>query len=458
MSEQFKGKKVLLFGAQKTGLSLARFFHKAGAEVIVSDLKSREQLGPQGDAFEEFDVQWELGSNAPKSLTLVDLIVLSPGMNPHDKSLEPAKQKGIQITGEIELASTLIRDPIIAITGTNGKSTATKLVHDFLVASEVNTWIGGNYGTPLIDYLEAKTPAAALAVEVSSFQLETIDTFRPRHIIFLNLAEDHLDRYKSMNEYINAKKRIFRNSSPETVAILNADDPFIVDMARDPQVLRNKVRYFTRRPALEEQIKKIGGAVYSNKEIRVHVNGQSHTYSTARMKVKGKHNIENMMASILAVYDYGAKPEAIQTVIDTFTGLEHRLEFVRRKGGVDFYNDSKSTNVHSLIKALEAFDEPIILIAGGKDKGMDFTPLVDPVHDKVKNLILVGEAKERLNRSIGDFSETFIIGTFEESVLVAFQKSRSGDVVLLSPGCSSYDLFKNYEERGNYFKELVKKL
>ncbi|MCC6278073.1 MAG: UDP-N-acetylmuramoyl-L-alanine--D-glutamate ligase [Oligoflexia bacterium] len=458
MSSRFKGKKVLIMGAQRTGLSLAKFLHEQGAKIIVSDLKSREQLGSQGDAFEEFDVQWELGSNSPKSLTAVDLVVLSPGVNPMDKSFEPAKQKGIPFTGELELASTLITQPIIAVTGTNGKSTATRLAYEFMVASELPSWIGGNYGAPLIEYVGSKPTAAALAVEVSSFQLETVDTFRPQQIILLNLAEDHLDRYRSLGDYFHAKKRVFRNASPETTAILNADDPNVIEMARDPQVLKCKVKYFTRRIGLEEQIKRIGGAVYSNKEIRVYIDGQKEVYSTAKMKMKGRHNVENIMAAIVAVRPYGAKPEAIQNVIDSFPGLEHRLEFVRKKGGVEFYNDSKSTNVHSLMRALEAFDEPVILIAGGKDKGMDFTPLVEPVQKKVKNLILVGEAKERLNRSIGDFSETFIIGTFEESILLAYQKSRSGDVVLLSPGCSSYDLFKNYEERGNYFKELVQKL
>lgn len=448
----------MIVGAHATGIALAKFFHGEGAKITISDTKTREQLGQRADMLEEFEPIWDLGGHSAKALTNQDLIVLSPGVNPNDKAFLPAKEKGIPITGELELASTLITQPIIAITGTNGKSTVSKLIYEFLSQSGVESWLGGNFGTPLIEFVTSKNKAKVLVVEVSSFQLETSDTFKPHHSVLLNIAEDHLDRYRSMNEYVNAKKRLFRNANPESVAILNADDPLVVDCARDPNIQRSKVNYFTRRPGLEEQVKKIGGAVLVGREMRVYINGALETYNTSHLKMKGKHSIENLMAAVLAARPYGAKPDVIQKVMDQFGGLEHRLEFVRRKGGVEFFNDSKATNVHSVLKALEAFDEPIILIAGGKDKGVDFAPMVGPVQKKVKNLILVGEAKERLNRTIGDFSETFIIGTFEEAVLLAYQKSRSGDIILLSPGCSSYDMFQNFEERGNYFKELIKKL
>ena len=455
---KFKGKRILIAGAQATGIALAKYFFSQGAKITISDVKTREQLGQTADMLEEYEPIWDLGGHTAKALTNQDLIVLSPGINPNDKVFEPAKQKGIPITGELELASSLITQPIIAVTGTNGKSTVSKLIYEFLKESGVETWLGGNFGTPLIEFVTNKSKAKVLVVEVSSFQLETIDTFKPHHAVLLNIAEDHFDRYRSMSEYVNAKKRLFKNANPESTSILNADDSLVIECARDPNVLRSKVNYFTRRPALEEQVKKIGGAVLAGREIRAYVNGQLETYNTSHMKMRGKHSIENVMAAILAARPYGATPDVIQKVIDQFAGLEHRLEFVRRKGGVEFYNDSKATNVHSVLKALAAFDEPVILIAGGKDKGVDFAPLIDPVQRKVKNLILLGEAKERLNRTIGDFSETFIIGTFEEAVLLAYQKSRSGDIILLSPGCSSYDMFKNFEERGNYFKELIQKL
>jgi UDP-N-acetylmuramoylalanine--D-glutamate ligase len=455
---KFKGKRVLIVGAKNTGSALAKFFHSQGAKITISDKKTREELGGLADMLEEFEPEWDLGGHSAKAVTNQDLIVLSPGVNPHDKAFEPARQKGIPITGELELASTMITQPIIAITGTNGKSTVAKLVYDFLVESEVEAWLGGNFGTPLIEFVTSKSKAKVVVAEVSSFQLETVDTFKPHHAVLLNIAEDHMDRYRSIQDYITAKKKIFRNANLESTAILNADDPLVIDCARDPMVQRSKLNYFTKRVGFEDQIRRIGGAVNAGKDIRVYHDGNLETFSISQMKMRGKHSIENVMAAILAARAYGAKPDAIQKVIDSFPGLPHRLEFIRRKGGVEFYNDSKATNVHSVLRALEAFDDPIILIAGGKDKGVDFAPLVDPVQKKVKNLILVGEAKERLNRTIGDFSETFIIGTFEEAVLLAYQKSRSGDVILLSPGCSSYDMFENFEERGNYFRDLIQKL
>jgi UDP-N-acetylmuramoylalanine--D-glutamate ligase len=460
---RFKDKKVLIVGAQNTGVSLAKFFHSQGAHITISDSKTREQLGAVADQLEEFEPTWDLGGHTPKAFTGQDLIVLSPGVNPHHKIIESARVAGTLVTGELELASQMIKEPMIAITGTNGKSTVTKLIYEFLKESGLNAWIGGNYGTPLIEFVIQKQKADVLVVEVSSYQLETIETFKPQHAVLLNLAEDHIDRHRSMNEYMSAKKKLFKNSSPETFSILNADDQLVIDFARDPILQRSKLQYFSRKTGLEEQIKKIGGAVSSHGEIRYYNLTPAGTcelerYSLGKMKMRGKHNIENLMAAISAARPYGAKPEAIQKIIDTFPGLPHRLEFVRRKGGVDFYNDSKATNVASVLRALEAFDDPIILIAGGKDKGAEFAPLVEPVQKKVKNLILTGEAKERLNRALGDFSETFIIGTFEEAVLVAYQKSRSGDIILLSPGCSSFDRFANFEERGNYFKALISKL
>ena len=438
---KFKGKRVLIVGAKNTGIALAKFFHKEGAKITISDTKSREQLGNIPDMLEEFEPQWDLGGHSAKVVANQDLIVLSPGVNPHDKSFEPARQKGIPITGELELASTFITQPIIAITGTNGKSTVAQLVHDFLAESGVDSWLGGNFGTPLIEAVTNGSKAKVFVVEVSSFQAETIETFKPHHSVLLNLAEDHMDRYRSMQEYINAKKKLFTNANIECTAVLNADDPLVLECARDPLIQRSKMNYFTKRAGFEEQIKRIGGAINQGKEIRAYIDEKLENYTTGQMKMRGKHATENIMAAILLARPYGAKPAVIQKIIDTFPGLPHRLEFVRRKGGVEFYNDSKATNVHSVVNALEAFDDPIILIAGGKDKGVEFAPLIDPVQKKVKNLILIGEAKERLNRVIGDFSETFIIGTFEEAVLLAYQKSRSGDVILLSPGCSSYDMF-----------------
>jgi UDP-N-acetylmuramoylalanine--D-glutamate ligase len=384
-----------------------------------------------------------------------ELIILSPGVSPDLKIFDYVRQNGVRVTGELEFSSQFVKEPIIAITGTNGKSTTAKLCELFLKESGVECWVGGNFGEPLIEYVRNPNKSKVVICESSSFQLELAETFSPQTIIFMNISEHHLDRYKSMEGYIRAKKRIFLNTNPNTTSVLNADDNMVIDIARDPMVQRGRIFYFSRKPNLEPQIMNIGGSVTIKDEIRVRVGPEIEYYSAKGMKMKGKHGVENVMAAICATREHGSKPEAIQRVIDTFAGLPHRLEYVRKAGGVMFYNDSKATNVHAVSKALEAFEENVILIMGGKDIGVSFTPIAESVRRRVKSLILVGEAKERINRDIGDFTETFLIGTFEEAVLISYQKSRIGDTVLLAPGCPSYDLFDNFEERGNYFKKLV---
>ncbi|MBY0385304.1 UDP-N-acetylmuramoyl-L-alanine--D-glutamate ligase, partial [bacterium] len=263
-------------------------------------------------------------------------------------------------------------------------------------------------------------------------------------------------RYKSMEDYINAKRRIFANTNPTTTSILNADDNAVIELARDPAVQRGRIFYFSRKAALEPQIMNIGGIVNIQDELRVRTGPDIESVSIKDMRARGKHSIENLMAAILAAREHGATREAIQSVINNFKGIPHRLEYVRRVGGVEFFNDSKATNVHSVKRALDAFDENIILIMGGKDTNLSYESLRDMVRKKVKSLILVGEAKERINRDVGDYCETYLIGTFEEAVQIAYQKSRIGDTVLLSPGCSSFDMFDSYVERGNYYKDIVK--
>jgi UDP-N-acetylmuramoylalanine--D-glutamate ligase len=273
----------------------------------------------------------------------------------------------------------------------------------------------------------------------------------------MNMAENHLDRYRSMEDYVSAKRKVFKNTNMATTSILNADDNAVVELARDPSVQRGRIFYFSRKAQLEPQIMNIGGAVNIGKEIRVRTGPEIEYYSIEGIKLRGKHSIENIMAAILAAREHGAKKEAIQKVITSFREISHRLEYVRKVGGVQFFNDSKATNVHAVLRALDSFDDNVILIAGGKDTNLNYEPLRNSIRRKVKTLILVGEAKERMNRDLGDYSETFLIGTFEEAVLIAYQKSRIGDVVLLSPGCSSFDMFDSFEERGDYFKEIVKK-
>lgn len=452
---ELKDKKIMVVGLARTGVSLVRFLAENGAKVTISDHKSKAELSHHLEQMEDLSIEFDLGGHTPKKFIEQNLIILSPGVSPQLKIFDYAKQNGVQVTGEFEFANWFIKEPVIAVTGTNGKTTTTYLIHKILKESGVDAWIGGNYGTPLIEYLRDGKKAQVLVLEVSSFQLEHCEHFNPRNIVFTNLAENHLDRYKSMEDYINAKRRIFLNTNPQTTSILNADDNAVIELARDPAVQRGRIFYFSRKPTLEPQIMNIGGVVNIKDELRVRTGPDIETFSVKDIKARGKHSIENLMAAILAAREHGATHEAIQKVINTFRGIPHRLEYVRRVGGVEFYNDSKATNVHSVKRALDAFDENVILIMGGKDTSLSYEPLRDLVRKKVKSLILVGEAKERINRDVGDFCETYLIGTFEEAVLIAYQKSRIGDIVLLSPGCSSFDMFDSYVERGNYFKEIV---
>lgn len=454
---ELKDKRILVVGLGKTGVSLAKFLHATGAQVTVTDHKSKPELSAQLELLGDLPIKFELGNHSPKTFLAQDLVILSPGVPSNLKIFDYARSQGIKITGEFEFACQFIKEPIIAVTGTNGKTTTARLMEAFLSESGVKVWVGGSMGVPMTEYLRQPEKAQIVITEVSSYMLETCESFNPQNIVFMNLAENHLERHRSMEEYVNAKRRIFRNTNQATTSILNADDNAVVELARDPAVQRGRIFYFSRKASLEPQIMNIGGAVNIGKEIRVRTGPEIESYSIEGMKMLGKHSIENIMAAILASREHGATHAAIQKVMVNFKGLPHRLEYVRKVGGVQFYNDSKATNVHAVLRALDAFDENIIMIAGGKDTNLNYEPLRTFVKRKVKTLILVGEAKERINRDLGDFSETFLIGTFEEAVLIAYQKSRIGDIVLLSPGCSSFDMFDSFEERGDYFKEIIRK-
>jgi len=452
-----KDKKVMVVGLGRTGVSLVKFLTKEGAKVTVSDHKSKPELMVSLELLADYDVEYNLEGHTPKLFLEQDLIILSPGVSPALKIFDYARSHGVKVTGEFEFAASFIREPIVAVTGTNGKSTTSRLAEEMLKTSGIKVWLGGNYGPPLCDYLLMEEKAQVVIAEVSSFQLELCENFNPQNIVFMNLSENHLDRYRSMEEYVMAKRRVFRNTNQATTSILNADDPAVVELARDPAVQRGRIFYLSRKPSLEPQIMNIGGCVNIGDEIRVRTGPEIESFDVKNRKMRGRHSIENIMAAALVAREHGASHAAIQHAINEFPGLPHRLEYVRKVGGVHFYNDSKATNVHAVLRALDAFEENIILIAGGKDTNLSFEPLIEPIRRKVKNLILVGEAKERINRELGDFSETFLIGTFEEAVLIAYQKSRNGDIVLLSPGCSSFDLFDNFVERGNYYKSIINK-
>ena len=452
---ELKDKQILVVGLAKTGVSLARFLVKYGAQVTISDHKSEAELAYYLEQVEDLPLQLELEGHNPKSFLKKDYVILSPGVPSHLKLFEYIKTQGVEVTGEFEFCSRFIKAPLLVVTGTNGKTTTADLIYCALKEAGKNPWAGGNFGEPLSEYLYREEKADFLVVEASSFMLEHVVKMVPKNIIFTNLAEDHLDRYRSMEEYVNAKRKIFKHVSAQTTVILNADDRAILELARDPNVQKGCLRYFSRKKSLESQIMKIGGAILIDNQIRVRVGPEIEYYSIENNKLKGGHAYENIMAAILAARINGADWESIQKVISSYTSRLHRLSYVRRVGGVNFYNDSKATNVHSVMRALDIFEDNVILIMGGKDTSLNYKPLAERIQRKVKNLILVGEAKERINRQIGDHSETFVIGTFEEAVLIAYQKSRIGDTVLLSPGCPSFDIFNSYEERGEVFTNLV---
>lgn len=454
---ELKDKRILIVGLGKTGVSLCKFLAEHGAQVTVSDHKSKPELAGTVEQVEGLGVKLDLGGHSPKTFLAQDLVILSPGVPSNLKIFDYATNHGIKITNELEFIAQFIKEPIIAFTGTNGKTTVAKLTEAFLRESGVECWLGGNNFLPLTEYVRTRQQAKVVLIEVSSFMLEKVETLTPLNVVFTNLAENHLDRYRSMEDYVNAKRKVFRNTNQATTSILNADDNAVVELARDPLVQRGRIFYFSRKVSLEPQIMNIGGAVNIGPEIKVRTGPEPESYSVKDIKLLGRHSVENIMAALLVSREHGATHEAVQKVINNFNGLPHRLEYVRKVGGVRFYNDSKATNVHAVLRALDAFEENVILIMGGKDTNQSFEALKGPVRKKVKTLILVGEAKERINRDIGDYSETFLIGTFEEAVVIAYQKSRINDTVLLSPGCSSTDMFDSFEERGDYFKEITKK-
>jgi len=309
--------------------------------------------------------------------------------------------------------------------------------------------VGGNVGEPLILFAEGGGRWEILVVEVSSFQLEAIEDFRPRFSVLLNITEDHLDRYSRYDDYIGAKARIFLNQTSEDVAIVNKDDPIVMRLAEH---VKAKKFLFSLKERLDQ------GTFSDEQMIIFRLGTKEEDYPLANASLKGIHNVENMMAALTTARIYGCSKNAIETVLARFEGLEHRLEFVREIGGVRYYNDSKGTNVGSVVKSLQSFSEPVILIAGGKDKNGDLNPLREWIQRRVKRLILIGEAKERMSRELGGLTDTAMAETLKEAVRLAYQSAKRGEVVLLSPACSSFDMFKDYKERGRVFKEAVRRL
>jgi UDP-N-acetylmuramoylalanine--D-glutamate ligase len=443
------GKKVLVVGMARTGLSTAKFLRARGSIVSATEAKPKEEMREAIQELKGMDISIEWGGHQKETFLKPDLIVLSPGVDPKIEPIQKALQKGIKVISELELACHFIQIPIIAVTGTNGKTTTTLLISEMLREDGRKVGVGGNVGEPLILFANGENQWDVLVVEVSSFQLEAIEDFRPRFSVLLNITEDHLDRYPSYVKYIEAKMRIFSNQNSGDTAVLNRDDPIVMKFGE--RVKAKKVLF-----SMEEKLNE--GAFTNGQTIYLRLGGKEENYPLDQAPLKGVHNVENMMAAITVARIFGCSKEAIQNVLNRFKGLEHRLEFVREIEGIRFYDDSKGTNVGSVVKSLQSFSEPVILIAGGKDKNGDLSPLRELIRSRVKQLILIGEAKERMGRELGGLTITTMTKTLEDAVLLAYQTAKRGEVVLLSPACSSFDMFKDYKERGKVFKEAVNRI
>jgi UDP-N-acetylmuramoylalanine--D-glutamate ligase len=444
-----QGKNIVVAGLARTGASVARFLATKGVRVTVSDMKDRDVLAPFIAAIGDLDVTFELGRHEEGTFAAADMIVVSPGVPMDIEPLNTARERGIPVISEIELAAAFIDVPIAAITGTNGKTTTTTLTGEIFKRCGFRTFVGGNIGKPLIDLAASGDKVDRVVAEISSFQLEGIHDFRPRVAVLLNITEDHLDRYASFQEYVDAKKRIFENQTEDDFAVLNVDDPLVAACAQD---INARVVPMSRLAKLSEGIFCHEGMITFSWQ------GKVERFPTASLKIKGVHNLDNCMAALATTLLMGCDANLARMVIEEFAGLPHRMELVATVNGVSYYNDSKGTNVGSVVKSLESFSGNVILIAGGKDKGGEYEPLAGLVRGRVRRLILLGEARDRIREALGDLTETVLVGNLDEAVAEAERAARPGDVVLFSPACSSFDMFRNYEERGNCFAALVKRL
>jgi UDP-N-acetylmuramoylalanine--D-glutamate ligase len=443
----YAGKHVVVVGAGCTGLGLADFFLGRGARVTLSDSRRREDLTGVEDLAAR-GLEFDCGGHDATLLAGADLVAISPGIPLTVPAIAAAIDAGVPVLGEIEIAARELTAPVIAITGTNGKSTTTCLVGEILKQWGRSAFVGGNLGTPLIEAL--RNPGTDwIVAEISSFQLEAIETFRPRYGMLLNLTEDHLDRYPDMASYVAAKLRLFENMTAGDVAILNADDPLVMQYTADLPCRK----VFFSSSAVPDQGMGFDGEsiIWQNGDVVEH-------FPVAQMQLKGLHNVENAMAALVAPLLEGCPAAEAWTAVCGFCGLDHRMVKVRQLDGVTWYDDSKGTNVGSVVKSLAGLAAPVTLIAGGKDKGGDYAPLNAQISQKVAHLILIGQAADRMQQAFSGMTEILRAESLEKAVQMAREVTLPGGTVLLSPGCSSFDMFRSYAERGEVFCRAVQAL
>jgi len=446
---ELRGKRLLVVGLARTGVATALFCAERGAKVTATDARTENEIGEAIAPLRAARVSLELGGHRENSFLEQDLIVPSPGVPADAPLLQAARAKGVTIWSEVELADRFLRGRLIGITGSNGKTTTTSLIEHILKNAGFSTILAGNIGTPLIARVEQTSDDTITVAELSSFQLELIETFRPNISVFLNLTPDHLDRHHTLEAYSRAKARIFENQSEADSAVLNADDPATTPLAP----AKPHVYWFSRKQRVAQ------GAFVRGNEILFRHDGQEETVlHLQEIPLAGGHNVENVLAAVAAARLAGTEPSAIAKGVRSFAGVEHRLEFVAEIGGVRYYNDSKATNVDATLKALDAFPGRILIVMGGKDKGSDYTVLQKPLREKATLALLIGAAAEKIENQITGSVAIERAGTIERAVEIAWHAARPGDVVLLAPACASFDQFQNYEHRGRVFKELVHQL
>jgi UDP-N-acetylmuramoylalanine--D-glutamate ligase len=442
-------KRVLVVGMGVSGRAVCEVLLNRGAQVVATDLRARECFGTTLEGLESRGCVLHLGTHLLDDFVQADQIVVSPGVPQDLGPLRAAAEKGVEIVGELEWAWRQTHTPVVAVTGTNGKTTTTSLLGEMLKAAGRNVFVGGNIGTPLSRWILEQGKADVLVLEVSSFQLDSASTFNPQVGILLNVTEDHLDRYESFEAYIDSKFSIFSRQTSEQSAILNIDDP----------VCRDRCTLVPGRVLTYSRIRSDVNARVVRERIQVSVpDRQPFELSLSGIPLRGVHNEENIMAASLAASLMGAEPGALQEVIGTYRGLPHRVEWVRCWNGIDFYDDSKGTNVGAVVKALENFDRPVWLLLGGRDKLGSYEPLIEPMRERGRGVFAFGESALRIRQQLGSFVSTQAFPNLEKAFEEVLQRASSGDVVLLSPACSSFDQYDNYAQRGDHFKSLVNSL
>ena len=449
-AEPFAGKKVLVVGMARSGMAAARFLRTRGAQVTVSDTRGQSQLEPEIQALQALGIGCEVGEHRPETFLKAECIVVSPGVPLNQPVLREAARRGREILSEIELASRFLQGRVVGITGSNGKTTTTTLVGEILEAAGFRVQVGGNIGVPLISLVESSAADSINVVELSSFQLEAVSCFRAHIGVILNITPDHMDRYPTLAAYASAKLNLLNNQVASDFAVLNREDRLLRDLAEPPAAKRF---WFSTRVPVDQGCCLQGDAlVFSNRGRREQV------VRVEDVRIKGRHNLENVAAAVTVARLLGASVQSIRETVARFRGVSHRLEWVREIRGVDFYNDSKATNPTSAQRALEAFEQRLILILGGRDKASDFTVLSPQVSRRVKGLVLLGEASRKIESQLAGTAPVTRAATMEEAVRLAFGQANRGEVVLLAPACSSFDMFRDYEDRGNVFKEAVHRL